>query len=107
MGFCEDKAGSCAAEAAVFDDVFAERMSNIPRSFLREILKVALEPGMISFAGGLPDRGLFPVEALREASDKVFRLYGKDVLQYSASEGDAGLRAWIAARYAKRGMPGI
>lgn len=87
--------------------VFASRMMNMPRSFLGDILKVAQQPGMISLAGGLPNKGMFPVEALREASDKVFRECGADSLQYSNSEGLYELRAYIAAHYKKRGVSGI
>lgn len=47
------------------DSIFADRIRDVPRSFIREILKVALDPGVISFAGGLPNRDLFPVDALR------------------------------------------
>jgi 2-aminoadipate transaminase len=81
------------------DSIFADRVTDVPRSFLREILKVALEPNMISFAGGLPSRELFPLEALKAATNKVFDTAGADVLQYANSEGFLGLREWIARRY--------
>jgi 2-aminoadipate transaminase len=84
------------------DPIFADRITDVPRSFLREILKVALEPNMISFAGGLPDRDLFPLEELRAATNKVFDIAGADALQYANSEGFAGLREWIAQRYADK-----
>ncbi|MDD3371644.1 MAG: PLP-dependent aminotransferase family protein [Alphaproteobacteria bacterium] len=87
--------------------IFSERIQTIPRSFIREILKTALEPGMISFAGGLPNKDLFPVEALRIASEKVFRTHGGDPLQYTSSEGLPELRAYIADRYKKRGVKGV
>ncbi|MCK4960380.1 MAG: PLP-dependent aminotransferase family protein, partial [Planctomycetes bacterium] len=69
------------------DSVFSDRITDVPRSFIREILKVALDPSVISFAGGLPNRALFPVEELKEATSKVFDTHGRDVLQYSNSEG--------------------
>jgi 2-aminoadipate transaminase len=81
------------------DPTFADRMKKVPRSFLREILKVALEPGMISFAGGLPCPELFPLEELKASTNKVFDTAGADALQYSNSEGLLGLREWIAKRY--------
>jgi 2-aminoadipate transaminase len=91
----------------VFDDVFAERILETPRSFIREILGIAIAPGMISFAGGLPNKDLFPVEELREACDKVFSLYGPDVFQYSNTEGLFELREYIAEHYKERGVPHI
>ncbi len=48
---------------------------------------------------------LFPVKELKLATEKVFTKYGADVLQYSNSEGDIGLREQISARYlAKKGI---
>jgi len=89
-------------ETMGIDHIFSDRIMDVPRSFIREILKVALEPTMISFAGGLPNRELFPVAALKEATCKVFDNHGKDVLQYAGSEGHAGLRQYIATRYRER-----
>ncbi len=75
----------------------AERMKGVPKSFIREILKVANQPNIISFAGGLPNADIFPNEALQEAADKVFK--NKSVFQYGASEGIPELREFIAHRY--------
>jgi len=79
--------------------VFADRISDVPRSFIREILKVALEPSVISFAGGLPNRGLFPADALQQAMAQVMATQAGDVLQYAGSEGYPALRDWISRRY--------
>jgi len=86
-------------------DIFAKRIQGVPRSFIREILKVSLDPTVISFAGGLPNAAFFPVSEIERATEKVFETYGADVLQYSNSEGDLGLREQISARYlAKQGV---
>ncbi|MBG0789088.1 MAG: PLP-dependent aminotransferase family protein [Desulfovibrionaceae bacterium] len=85
-------------------DTFARRMSTVHRSFIREILKVTADPEIISFAGGLPNPELFPVASMDQASHRVFADIGASALQYSTTEGDAGLRAIIAERYAKRGL---
>lgn len=82
--------------------IIADRLRDVPRSFIREILKVTLDPEVISFAGGLPNRDFFPVEALREATDRVYRERGDAVLQYGNSEGLLELREYIAARYAEK-----
>ena len=84
------------------DSIFADRISDVPCSFIREILTVALEPEVISFAGGLPNRDLFPVEELREATSKVFDTHIRNVLQYSSSEGYPELREYISQRYRKK-----
>ncbi|MEF2230800.1 MAG: PLP-dependent aminotransferase family protein [Pseudodesulfovibrio sp.] len=85
-------------------DKFARRMGTVHRSFIREILKVTADPEIISFAGGLPNPELFPVSAMGAASREVFAELGRSALQYSTTEGDAGLRAIISARYARRGL---
>jgi len=85
-------------------DKFARRMGTVHRSFIREILKVTADQEIISFAGGLPNPELFPVSAMDEASREVFAEIGSSALQYSTTEGDAGLRAIIAKRYEGRGL---
>ena len=81
------------------DGLFSDRITDVPRSFIREILKVTVDPTVISFAGGLPNRELFPIQALREATCKVFDTQGRDVLQYASSEGYPGLREYISQSY--------
>ena len=85
--------------------IFADRIADVPRSFIREILKVAVDRSIISFAGGLPNRELFPLEEIRAAADRVLREAGRDVLQYATSEGYGPLREWIANRYAAKQSP--
>ena len=51
---------------------FANRVDQVPQSFIREILKVASDPGITSFAGGLPNPALFPVAELAECAAHVF-----------------------------------
>ena len=81
---------------------FASRMAATPRSFIREILKVTEDPGIISFGGGLPSPSLFPVEDIIEASREVLSSDGPSVLQYATTEGYFPLRKFIAERYRKR-----
>jgi len=38
------------------------------RSIIRELLKLANKPGIISFAGGLPNPQIFPHEELKQKS---------------------------------------
>ena len=84
------------------DSIFSDRITDVPRSFIREILKVALDPTVISFAGGLPNRDLFPAEEIKKATNKVFSIRGRDIFQYSNSEGYPELREYIAERYRQK-----
>jgi DNA-binding transcriptional MocR family regulator len=68
----------------------------IKRSYIREILD-ATDENTISFAGGLPDKELFPLSELSKASKEVFT--NSDCLQYSKSQGIESLREKIAQIY--------
>jgi len=87
------------------NNLFADRMAKIHKSFIREILKVTQDGNVISFAGGLPNPRLFPVKELADACLKVLHQDGRNVLQYSTTEGYLPLRKYIAERYfLKRGL---
>jgi 2-aminoadipate transaminase len=73
---------------------------------IREILKIAERPGVISLAGGLPSPKTFPIEAFAAASERVLREDGPAALQYAASEGHAPLREWVAAQLPWAADPG-
>ncbi len=77
---------------------FARRMTRFQESDLTPILRLAANPDVISFAGGLPAPELFPVEDLKKVAVKVLDAYGRRALQYSATEGHLPLREKIAAR---------
>lgn len=84
------------------EKLFANRMRTAHKSFIREILKVTEDPKIISFAGGLPNPKFFPVKEIANASLHVLEENGKDVLQYSTTEGYLPLREYIAGRYRKK-----
>jgi len=75
----------------------ARRADRMNPSFIRELLKLTEQPGVISFAGGLPAASTFPVPAFQEACAKVLRDDGPAALQYAASEGYGPLRETVAA----------
>src|SRR6185369_15683246 len=78
---------------------FAGRTSQMKRTAVRELLKLTAQPGMISFAGGLPAPELFPIEQVKQAADAVLSRIGQQTLQYGETEGVAELRDWIAAQF--------
>ncbi len=71
------------------------------RQFIREILDV-ITTDTISFAGGLPDPALFPLDAFQSAAERALK--DPSSLQYSRSQGFAPLREKIARRYSERGF---
>jgi 2-aminoadipate transaminase len=86
------------------ETIFSERMNHIPRSFIREILKVTSQPEVISFAGGLPNPLSFPSEEIRDAAISVLTEDSSNVLQYAVSEGYLPLREFLAQRYRDNGI---
>jgi len=82
----------------------ARRAERMNPSVIREILKITERPGVLSLAGGLPSPDTFPVQAMREATERVLRETPREALQYAASEGFAPLREWVAAQMAAQGM---
>lgn len=76
--------------------LFATRASRMKASEIRELLKLLDQPGIISFAGGIPDPALFPADAFAQAFQQAL---GPDMqaqaLQYSVSEGYVPLRQWL------------
>ena len=77
---------------------FSTRLSQLKGSAIRELLKLATQPDVISFAGGMPAPELFPVEQVMEASMAVLKEQGRAALQYSSTEGFPRLRQQIADR---------
>jgi 2-aminoadipate transaminase len=78
---------------------YAKRMNTVPKSFIREILKVTQDPQVISFAGGLPNPRYFPTVEIAQAAAKVLSRPGDCGLQYATTEGYLPLREYIARRY--------
>jgi 2-aminoadipate transaminase len=67
-------------------------------SEIRELLKVIKIPGMISFAGGLPNPEAFPVEIIKKCINNVLMEYPEKALQYGTTEGSTQLRGELAKR---------
>jgi DNA-binding transcriptional MocR family regulator len=78
--------------------LLARRMQTLRASDIREILRVTQRSSMISFAGGLPSAGTFPVEELTGLARVVLEGEGAQALQYSTTEGHPALREHIARR---------
>jgi len=82
---------------------YSKRISGLRSSAIREILKIAERPGIISFAGGLPAPDLFPLKDVAGSVQNLFLKHGPSVLQYSLTEGLGSLREKIARAIDHRG----
>ncbi len=70
-----------------YSELYSHVVRRSKASAIRELLKVISNPGIISFAGGLPDPALFPVEEVAQIMKKVVLEHPKEALQYGTTEG--------------------
>ena len=82
---------------------YAKRMEKVKASAIRSsqkkiAAKVANGGSVISFAAGLPDPNLYPMEELKDATMKVFEKNGKEAVAYGLSKGDNRLLKLLAKR---------
>ncbi|MGC8645468.1 MAG: PLP-dependent aminotransferase family protein [Thermoplasmata archaeon] len=71
-------------------------------SAIRLLLRVAGEPGIISFGGGMPNPESFPIEEVKRIFDDLIMKNGKKMLQYGATEGLYSLNVALSKRLADR-----
>ncbi len=76
----------------MYDDFFARRTTRVSDSSLKGVLEIP--PGVISFAGGLPDEQAFDLERIRDVAAAVAA--DRAAWQYSPTEGIPALRSKIA-----------
>ena len=91
---------------AEWEPRYAGRAERMRASEIRELLKVLDQPGVISFAGGIPDPALFPVQEAAAAYASILAdpASAGGGLQYSVSEGYLPLRQWIVGHMATLGV---
>jgi 2-aminoadipate transaminase len=82
----------------------AERTAQMKSSVIRELLKYAMQPDIISFAGGMPAPELFPIREFDEACRHILAHDGEVALQYSPTEGYPPLKEWLAETMCKYGI---
>lgn len=85
------------------NDQFTKQVMTHKTSAVGELLKLAQTNEVISFAGGLPAEEFFPVEALKQAFERVFGM-GNKALQYGLTEGYTPLREQISQRLMHRNI---
>jgi 2-aminoadipate transaminase len=93
--------GSLICAIMNWNHCFAQRTGLMRRNAVRELLKVASRPEVISLAGGLPAAELFPMDRIRGALATVLDRVGNRSLQYAETEGISELRAWIARGFTR------
>jgi 2-aminoadipate transaminase len=85
----------------------SDRMQGTRSSIIRELLKITQQPGVISFAGGLPAAELFPIREFREACDFILQEVPERALQYGTTQGYIELRKYLDETVKKYGVPAV
>ena len=86
---------------SIWTDNFSATARNAKPSPIRELLKVVNQPGMISFAGGMPAPEVFPVEQFSEGAE-LLKTNGTILMQYGTTEGYNPLREFLCKWTAPR-----
>ena len=83
---------------------YADRMSRVRPSAIRELLQLGADPNIVSFGGGYPDPMLFPMDDLHAIFDELLVAENALALQYTASNGLPELRRQVAERLTRDGI---
>jgi len=90
--------------AVDWNALYSDRLESMTTSIIREILKAAQSPDLISLSGGWPDAGVFPIAELAEIANDVLRQKPREALQYGLTEGSIGLRRVLAQQMETQGV---
>ena len=84
-----------------WEDKFSIDAGAIEASEIRELLKILGDPKILSFAGGIPDPALFPMNEVGRIAKglEADPIGNAQAMQYSQTEGYQPLRGWIASRH--------
>lgn len=85
-----------------FSNLISDKMLGVKASAVREIFKVAGQPDVISFAGGLPAPESFPVKEIQAICNDILENEPITALQYGISEGYAPLKQLVTERMKKK-----
>lgn len=91
-------------ENIAWEERMASRTQRMKSSVIRELLKLTMQPDIISFAGGLPAPELFPIREFDEACHYILKTDGQVALQYSPTEGYPPLKEFLAEYMSKYGI---
>lgn len=88
-----------------WDTRYTGRVAYLKSSAIRDLLKLAGQPGIISLAGGLPAEEAFPVPDIKKASHYVLENMSTQALQYGTTEGYIPLKELLCGNMRKYGVP--
>ncbi len=91
--------------STIWDERIADGAREIRSSAIRDLLKLTVQPDMISFAGGLPAPEFFPAEEISAAGERALAEAPLATLQYGPTEGYGPLRELLAGWMGRLDVP--
>jgi DNA-binding transcriptional MocR family regulator len=83
---------------------FAKSIEKLRASEIRQLMKIANDPSIISFSGGMPNNDWFPVEVMEKIEKNLSQSAKKAAFQYGPTDGFPPLKESLAAYLESRGM---
>ena len=84
---------------------FSQSVQHIRSSEIRELMKLAIRPDVISFAGGMPNNDLFPVADVDKIILEMDPEIKKTAFQYGPTSGYPPLLKTLKNYLGKKGLP--
>ncbi|NPA43749.1 MAG: PLP-dependent aminotransferase family protein [Chlorobi bacterium] len=88
-----------------FEYPYARGVAHLKSSDIRDLMKYAIDPRYISFAGGMPNNRLFPVDEVEEIYRRLPRKEKETAFQYGPTTGYPPLREAVKEYMASKGIP--
>ena len=87
-----------------FTKLYSDNAKRLKASEIRELLEISQQPGVISFAGGLPNPKAFPIEEVQKSITTILEKDGARALQYGPTPGLREFREEVASMVQKDGI---
>jgi 2-aminoadipate transaminase len=84
---------------------YSRRVGALRSSEIRDLMKLATRPDMISFAGGMPNNDLFPIAQVDEIFNTLSDKLKKVAFQYGPTPGHPPLLEALKEHLRSKGMP--
>jgi len=84
---------------------FANSVSGLSSSEIRDLMSLATAPNMISFAGGMPGNDLFPISAMDRIYNNLTEKEKQAAMQYGPTTGMPSLLESLSVYLEAKGLP--
>ena len=84
---------------------FSRAVNSVHSADIKRIMQQSSGPGLISFAGGMPNNDLFPIEQVDEIYSRLPDELKKTCFQYGSTSGYMPLRDAVKQRLLEKGLP--